>query len=120
MIDKGSGKAAPLLANSDEGMSELRAFMYIGVPASFDLLATGLMLYGLTLMSASIYQMLRGSMIVFSALMYKFVMKKETFSFHWVGVTFCVIGITSVGLSNVMNTLSGSVGPGPKVSTAEA
>merc|ERR1712061_224170 len=82
-IDSGRAREPLLRAKP---VSEFKAFLYIGVPATFDLVATGLMLYGLTLMSASIYQMLRGSMIVFSSLVYKFVMKQEFFFFKWLGV----------------------------------
>jgi len=99
-------------------ISEFKAFMLISVPATFDLLATGLMLWGLLLMSASIYQMLRGSMIIFSSLIRTFVFGKVLTKFEWCGVLICVGGITAVGASTILN--QGFQQPGKQVSVAES
>lgn len=110
----------PLLSEEADvpKMTEGKAFMLIGIPATFDLLATGLMLWGLLLMSASIYQMLRGSMIIFAAFVRMSLFKEKLVAFHWFGVLVCFIGITCVGCCSVLN--SGFEKPGRPVSQAES
>jgi drug/metabolite transporter (DMT)-like permease len=102
----------PLLAKgkradeSKEQLSELWNFLYVGIPATLDLLATCLMFYGLLWMTASMYQMLRGAMIIFSAIVSVPLLGKKLYGFHWMGVMACVVGITCVGASNVLNQSS--------------
>jgi len=99
-------------------VSEFKAFLLISIPATFDLLATGLMLWGLTLMSASIYQMLRGSMIIFSAFIRIVAFGKTLPSFEWFGDVVCVADVASVRASNILN--SGFAQPGKQVTAAES
>jgi drug/metabolite transporter (DMT)-like permease len=88
-------------------MSEMEAFLYIGIPATFDLAGSGLTYMGLLYVSASVWQILRGSMIVFSALISMLAIGKKLYSFHWFGIFTCVIGICCVGGANVLNTSGG-------------
>lgn len=107
-----------LLEEAQPKMSEWKAFLLISIPATFDLAATGLMLWGLLLMSSSIYQMLRGSMIIFAAIIRVTVFKHKLSVPHWLGVAICVAGVTSVGCSNVLN--SGFKQPGKTITAAES
>ena len=52
---------------------------------------------GLQYLDVSIYQMLRGSGIVFVALMKQYVLKEELMKFHWVGVFWNVVSVIIVG-----------------------
>ncbi len=52
---------------------------------------------GLQYLDVSIYQMLRGSGIVFVALMKQYVLKEELMTFHWVGVFWNVVSVIIVG-----------------------
>lgn len=78
------------------------------VPSIFDLTATALCMYGLRDVNVSVYQMLRGSAIVFVALLKHFVLKNQLRKFMWIGVFWNVVSIVLVGLtavfSNVQNT----------------
>lgn len=110
------GQGYTELRDKEAGLSEGKAFLYIGVPAVFDLVATGMMMAGLVFMTASIYQMLRGSIIVFGAIIYKFAFGRQMHAFHWTGVIICVCGVAFVGASSILNTESGDAGPGKEVS----
>ena len=53
----------------DESIQHWKHYFYVGAPAMCDLCATCLMNIGLFYLDASIWQMLRGSMVIFSALL---------------------------------------------------
>jgi drug/metabolite transporter (DMT)-like permease len=110
LIDKGD----PFLDKSqsqEQGASQLKSFFLVGIPATLDLVATGMMFYGLLVMDASMYQMLRGAMIIFSAIVSVPLLGKKLYRFHWAGVLACVVGITCVGASNLLNQSGGDSGP---------
>jgi drug/metabolite transporter (DMT)-like permease len=93
----------PLLIESSAAPSEFTAFLYIGIPAMFDLVGSGLMFFGLLFISASVWQMLRGSMIVFGAIISVGALGRRLYAYHWLGVLICVAGIVAVATSNVFN-----------------
>lgn len=105
-----SGMAADaeqqLLEKSANGnkLSERLAFCYVGIPAMFDLVASGLMFCGLIFITASIWQMLRGSEIVFAAIISVPALGHKLYAYHWIGVLLCVAGICTVGAANVLNS----------------
>lgn len=70
--------------------------------ASCDVTATSLMYAGLALTSASVYQMLRGAIIVFTALLTVTWLKRRLFAFQWVSVAVVVVGVCIVGLQSIM------------------
>merc|ERR1712039_131483 len=78
--------------------------MYVGIPAMFDLVGSGLTFIGLLYISASIWQMLRGSMIVFGAIISVLALGRKLYAFHWVAILICVGGIMAVGASNILNS----------------
>jgi drug/metabolite transporter (DMT)-like permease len=104
----------------DEGhtLSEFQAFLYVGIPAGFDLVASGLMFGGLIYISASIWQMLRGSEIVFAAIISVPGLGAKLYCYHWIGILLCMIGICLVGWANVLN--SQSTASGASASTSDA
>jgi drug/metabolite transporter (DMT)-like permease len=67
------------------------------VPAIFDLMATALCMFGLRDVNVSVYQMLRGSAIVFVAILKHFVLGDKLKKFMWVGVWWNVVSIILVG-----------------------
>jgi drug/metabolite transporter (DMT)-like permease len=99
-------------------LSEFQAFLYVGIPAGFDLVASGLMFGGLIYISASIWQMLRGSEIVFAAIISVPGLGAKLYCYHWIGILLCVIGICLVGWANVLN--SQSTASGTSASTSDA
>jgi len=68
-------------------------------PALCDLVATALAMFGLQHVSVSLYQILRGSCIVFTALANKFILKKNVRTYQWVGISWNVVSIALVGLT---------------------
>lgn len=76
--------------------------MLIAIPTLCDLLATTLMTTGLIFIRVSIMQMLRGSMVVFSAILTVFWRKRRLRGFEWCGVVLCCIALATVGLASVI------------------
>ncbi|CAD7946667.1 unnamed protein product [Amoebophrya sp. A120] len=79
-----------------------RDFLAVGVPAVLDLVSSGLNFIGLLYISASVWQMLRGSMIVFSAFLSILFLKRRMYGFNWLGIAVCVLGISCVGAASVL------------------
>eukprot|EP00771_Trimastix_marina_P001569 gnl/Trimastix_PCT/265.p1 GENE.gnl/Trimastix_PCT/265~~gnl/Trimastix_PCT/265.p1 ORF type:complete len:394 (-),score=118.40 gnl/Trimastix_PCT/265:196-1377(-) len=106
-------KTAPNYSiNKDsDDKSAKKANFYIIVPAFFDLLATTLMTFGLVFINVSIMQMLRGSMVIFSAILTVLFRGRKLKSYEWFGVVTCVCAMLLVGLSAVLGAFtSKSVG----------
>jgi len=72
-------------------------YMWLLIPALFDLIATALCMFGLRYVDVSIYQMLRGGSIVFVALLKQFYLMDKLKRFMWVGVLWNVVSICFVG-----------------------
>lgn len=77
-------------------------YFFLAIPAIFDLAATALCMMGLQYLDVSIYQMLRGSGIIFVALMKQHVLKEHLQTFHWVGVFWNVISVVIVGTTALL------------------
>lgn len=86
-------------------------YFFLAIPAIFDLAATALCMMGLQYLNVSVYQMLRGSGIIFVALMKQHVLKEPLHKFHWVGVFWNVISVVIVG-STALLASSSSAGQG--------
>lgn len=104
MVPEGS---ADQLLNVDEHVAKPSSMSYskkialLSIPSAFDLAATALCSCGMLFMPASIWQMLRGAEIFFTTLISVIFLKRKLFGFNYLGLFFCVIGVTCVGLSNV-------------------
>jgi drug/metabolite transporter (DMT)-like permease len=99
-------------SSSSASSSELPVWMYffLAVPSIFDLAATVLCMMGLRYLDVSIYQLLRGSGIIFVALMKQHVLKHRLYTFQWTGVVWNVVSVFLVGTTAILNTNSnGSV-----------
>ena len=73
------------------------------VPAVLDLIATVLMYVGLLSVTASVYQMLRGAMLVFAALFGTVFLKRQLNSMHYGGIVGTLIGIAIVGAASLLS-----------------
>ena len=69
-------------------------------PALCDVTATCLMYVGLTLTSASSFQMLRGSIMIFVGILSVIFLKKKLEWFRWFGMFIILVGLVVVGLSD--------------------
>ncbi|KAJ2849343.1 hypothetical protein IWW36_002701 [Coemansia brasiliensis] len=79
------------------------ATLYMWLPAACDLLGTTLMNVGLFFTSASVYQMLRGAVVVFSGLFSVVFLGHRLERFQVISLVMVVVGVTIVGLSNVIS-----------------
>jgi len=75
--------------------------LYIMIPAFLDLLSTTLAGVGLLWVDASVSQMLKGSIMVFSVILSICCLGKKLKVYHWYGVVFCVIAVVLVGTATV-------------------
>lgn len=78
-------------------------YFFLAIPSIFDLGATVLCMMGLQYIDVSIYQLLRGSGIIFVALMKQHVLGDALYKFQWVGVFWNVISVFLVGGTAILN-----------------
>jgi len=79
-------------------------YFFLIIPSIFDLGATALCMMGLRYLDVSIYQMLRGSGIIFVALMKQHVLRDRLYNFQWVGVVWNVVSVVLVGATALLNS----------------
>ncbi|KAF4661556.1 hypothetical protein FOL46_005681 [Perkinsus olseni] len=95
----------PLLSRAPQPETSFKkASSLIAFPAVLDLVATVFCFLGLLYNSASVYQMLRGSMIIFSAIFSVLFLKRQLRAYHWFGVLICVVAVVVVGVANMKST----------------
>jgi len=75
-------------------------------PACCDMTATSLMYVGLNLTYASVFQMLRGSVVIFTGLLTVVWLKRPLQRFEWFGMFLVLVGLAFVGLSSVVGSSS--------------
>jgi type II secretory pathway pseudopilin PulG len=93
-----------------ENSEEWKMYFYVAGPAICDLTATALMNIGLLYIQASVWQMLRGSMVLFSSIFCAFILKRPHFAYMWWSVLLIVIALTIVGVAAVCSTGVGKDG----------
>jgi len=74
------------------------------ITATCDMTATTLMYIGLNLTYASVYQMLRGSVVIFTGLLSMIVLGQRLAPFQWLGMLLVLLGLIFVGLSSVIGS----------------
>ncbi|EEC47108.1 predicted protein [Phaeodactylum tricornutum CCAP 1055/1] len=79
-------------------------YFFLIIPSIFDLGATALCMMGLRYLDVSIYQLLRGSGIIFVALMKQHVLGDRLFFFQWLGVFWNVVSVILVGATAILNS----------------
>lgn len=83
-------------------------YFFLAIPALFDLGATALCMMGLRYIDVSIYQLLRGSAIVFVAIMKQYVLGDKLHGFQWIGVVWNVVSVFMVGSTAILAEASKS------------
>mmetsp|Transcript_4167 Transcript_4167/g.5852 ORF Transcript_4167/g.5852 Transcript_4167/m.5852 type:complete len:463 (-) Transcript_4167:1013-2401(-) len=89
-----------------------RAIFLIMLPAMTDLLQTVLSQAGLLWVTSSTYQMMRGSVIIFTAFMSVRYMGKVMTSTHWAAVGITCLAIAIVGIAGIFGEESGNTSIG--------
>jgi len=73
--------------------------LLLAIPAAFDCTASTLMNIALTMVAASVYQMLRGMIIIITAVMSIVFLKRKLYRHHWTSMGFIFLGVVLVGLA---------------------
>jgi len=90
----------------------------LAIPAAFDFTASTLMFVALTMTPASVYQMMRGSVTVITAVLSMIFLKRKQYRQHWVGLACIVIALAMVGAVSIIysdgedSSVNGSVALG--------
>jgi drug/metabolite transporter (DMT)-like permease len=74
----------------------------LAIPASFDVLASSLMFLALTMIPASIYQMMRGLIVFVAAILSIIFLKRRFHRHHWTSLALVVGGVAIVGASPIL------------------
>ena len=82
----------------------LKTFFILAIPALCDLLSTGISNVALLWIQASVWNMLRGAMVVFSALFHALILKRKYFFHMWFGVGVVTVALGIVGAAAVCST----------------
>ena len=98
--------------------TSIRMYFILAIPAIFLLIANALMMIGLQYLDVSIHQTLRGSLIIFVALLKEYVLKHHLLKFHWVGVFWNMVSVVLVGVAALLAGYGGDEGS-KDVTTAE-
>lgn len=93
-------------------LSYERKVCMVAFPAGFDLLATAFACIGILYIPASVWQMLRGASIIFTAFFSVWLLKREMRKYHVVGLFCCTLGVVIVGIANVLGGVASSSNDG--------
>jgi len=106
MIQYSKDKGTPLVDDEaqegeegEENKPEATPFALI-IPALCDFFGSTIMTFGLTLMAGSVYQMFRGSLILFTAIFSVVFLGNKLYRHHYVALTLVISGLLLVGLSS--------------------
>lgn len=86
-------------------LNETSPFLFL-FPACCDLLGTTLAGIGLLYVDASVWQMLRGSIIIFSGILSVIFLKKKFVAYHWTSIGIVTIGLACVGVAGLEHAKS--------------
>lgn len=82
----------------------------LAIPAMFDICGSSLMFVALTMCAASVYQMMRGVIVVITAVMALYFLGKPQYIHHWSSLFTIVLGIFIVGFVNIQASKEASAG----------
>ena len=88
--------------------AQMPARHLFALPALCDILGTSIMYVGLTLTSASTYQMLRGSVIIFTGALSAAYLKRRQRSYHWMAYALVSAGVLTVGTAAALQAGGGA------------
>ena len=78
--------------------------LIFALPALCDTAGTSVMYLGLTMTYASVFQMLRGSVVVFTGILSVAVLNRRLRGFHWIGMALVCVGALVVGSSSLVSS----------------
>ena len=98
------------LPPSISGNRHFNPFIF-ALPALCDLCSTSIMYIGLNLTYASSFQMIRGSLIIFTSIFSVAFLRRKLQLYQVLGIVFVITGLVGVGLSDVMSHTEDSKNP---------
>lgn len=113
LLQDASPMASLRLPGSDDaqqGRVSFRTLVSIAVPSLLDLLQTVFANVGLLWISSSVYQMARGSVIIFSAFFSVRLMGKRLFAYHYASIALVTLAVVLVGYAGVAHSNAASDG----------
>eukprot|EP00118_Oscarella_pearsei_P006776 m.31296 g.31296 ORF g.31296 m.31296 type:complete len:257 (+) comp31478_c0_seq2:19-789(+) len=78
-------------------------------PALCDMFGSSIMILGLTMTTASSFQMLRGSVIIFTGLLSVAFLRNRLRLHHWLGILVVIIGLVVIGVSQQAGSIPATV-----------
>ena len=78
--------------------------LLLALPATFDICGSTLMFVALTQCAASIYQMMRGIIVLITAIMSIIFLGNKQYCHHWSSLFVIVAGVAVVGLIGVISS----------------
>lgn len=76
--------------------------LLLAIPASCDFCGSSLMMLSLTMTPASVYQMMRGSIVVITAFFSICFLGRTLYRHHWLAVSMIVFALVEVGLCAIL------------------
>ncbi|CAI2368756.1 unnamed protein product [Moneuplotes crassus] len=90
------------ISAQERGLNMKPSKLWLIIPAIFDLLGSTLLFISLTMISASVYQMLKGA-LVFIATIYSIIfLKRRYHRHHWTALFIVITGVIIVGASPII------------------
>jgi hypothetical protein len=86
------------------------------LPALCDFIGSTVMTFGLSMIAGSIYQMLRGSLIIFTAIFSIIFLKSKIYRHNFLGITSVLLGLVLVGFAAFNKTPEPGCGGGAEAS----
>ena len=83
---------------SDKEPTTISTFL-LAIPMFFDFTGSIIQIFGLTMVSGSVYQIFRGSLILFVSLLSVLFLKAKLYFQHYVGIILVILGLILVGIS---------------------
>lgn len=75
--------------------------LYLAIPASCDICGSTLMFVALTQCAASVYQMMRGIIVLITAILSILFLEKKQYCHHWSSLISIVAGVAIVGVVGI-------------------
>jgi len=98
--------------NGKSANGETRAPFYIFmIPAACDVLGTGIGGLGMLYVSAAVWQMTRGSIVIFTSVFSVVFLQAKKYAYHWISVGITVCGVSLVGTAAILDEGAGAGGP---------
>merc|ERR1712113_184609 len=74
------------------------------IPCVFNVLQTVLGNLALVYLPPCLWQMFRGSCLIFVALLASTCLRQKHYAFHWAGISFCFLGLVTIGIAGLLKS----------------